>query len=54
VKTSAGEPLISMRPFAVMRCSLGLQKPSIPNIVGRRNKCARMSAYGHVGSATGG
>ena len=54
MKPSAGEPLISTRHFAVMKCSLGLQKPSFPNIVGRRNKRARMSAFGHVGSATGG
>ena len=34
--------------------TLGLQKPSVPNIVGRQNKCAGMSAYGQVGNATGG
>ena len=34
--------------------TLGLQIPSVPNIVGRRNKRAGMSAYGQVGSATGG
>jgi hypothetical protein len=34
--------------------TLGLQKPSVPNIVGRRNKRAGMPAYGQVGSATGG
>jgi len=28
--------------------------PSVPNIVERRNKRAGMSAYGQVGSATGG
>jgi hypothetical protein len=32
----------------------GLQKPSVPNIMGRRNKRAGMPAYGQVGSATGG
>jgi len=32
----------------------GLQTPSVPNIVGRQNKHAGMSAYGQVGSATGG
>ena len=93
METSAAEPLISIRPFAVTKWSawlvskesprlsgslpsytksatisycnacrrlltdsiqktLGLQKPSFPNIVGRRNKRAEMSAYGQVGSAT--
>jgi len=31
-----------------------LQKPSVPNIMGSLNNCAGMSAYGQVGSATGG
>ena len=95
MESSAGEPLISMRPFAVTKWSawlmskespclsgskpsytksatisyrtpcrrlltdsiqkkiLGLQKPSVPNIVGRRNKRAGMPAYGQVESATG-
>jgi hypothetical protein len=34
--------------------TLGLQKPSLPNIMGRRNKRAGMPAYDQVGSATGG
>jgi hypothetical protein len=34
--------------------TLGLQTPSVPNTVGRRNERAGMSAYGQVGSATGG
>ena len=95
METSAGEPLISTRPFAVTKCSTWLvsnespvsqapspvilksatisyrtpcrrvltdstqkntrfTKPSVPNIMGRRNKRAGMSAYGQVGSATGG
>jgi hypothetical protein len=95
VETSAGEPLISRRPFAVTKCSAwlvsnespvsqapspvilksatisyrtpcrrlltdstqktrGLQKPSIPNIMGSQNNRAGMSAYGQAGSATGG
>ena len=89
VETSAGEPLISKRPFAVAKWSAWLvskespflwgsmpsytqiynilphspvvvslqtahKKHSVPNIVGRRNKRAGMSAYGQVGSATGG
>jgi len=33
---------------------LGLQKPSVPNIVRRQNKRVGMSAYGQMGSATGG
>jgi hypothetical protein len=33
---------------------LGLQKPSVPNIVRRPNKRAGMPAHGQVGSATGG
>jgi hypothetical protein len=32
--------------------TLGLQTPSVPNIAGRRNKRAGMSADGQVGSAT--
>jgi hypothetical protein len=32
--------------------NLGLKKPSVPNIMGRRNKRAGMSAYGQMGSAT--
>ena len=90
VETSAGEPLISMRPFAVTKCSawllskeplrlwdskpsytefcysiashppvvvslqystqktLRLQKPSLPNIMGRLNNRAGMSPYGQV------
>ena len=34
--------------------TLRLQKPSVPNIVGRRNRRAGMSAYCQGGSATGG
>jgi len=34
--------------------TLGLQKPSVPNIMERQKKCARMSVYGQTGSATGG
>ena len=34
--------------------TLGLQKPSVPNNVGRQNKRAGISAYGQVGSAVGG
>jgi hypothetical protein len=34
--------------------TLGFNKPSVPNIVGRWNTRAGMSAYGQVGSATGG
>jgi hypothetical protein len=34
--------------------TLRLQTPSVPNIVGRRNKCAKMSEYGQVGSAKNG
>ena len=33
---------------------LGLQTPSVPKIVERRNKRAGMSGYGQVRSATGG
>jgi hypothetical protein len=95
VETTAGEPLISTRPFAGTKWSawlvskesprlsgskhsytknllqyltaplpsspyrqhtktLGLQKPSVSNIMGRRNKRAGMPAYSQVGSATGG
>jgi hypothetical protein len=90
VETSAGEPLISTRPFAVTKCSAWLvsnessrlsgskhsytestavlhptllsspykpaykntrvTKPSVPNIVGRRNNVQECQ----VGSATGG
>ena len=90
METSAGEPLISVRPFAGTKWSaslmskespclsgslssytkagtiscctpcrrlltdstqntLVLQKPSVPNIVGRQNKRAGMSAYGQCG-----
>jgi len=34
--------------------TLGSQKPSVSNIIGRRNKRTGMPAYGQVGSATGG
>ena len=34
--------------------TLGLQKPSIPNIMGSLNNHAGMSAYGQVGSTMGG
>jgi len=34
--------------------TLGLQKRSVPNIMGSLNNRAGMSAYGQVGSATGG
>jgi len=34
--------------------TLALQKPSLSNIMGSLNNFAGMSAYGQVGSATGG
>jgi hypothetical protein len=37
---------------SIQKITLGLQKPSVPNIVGRQNKRAGMSAHGQVGSAT--
>ena len=40
--------------FQAYKKTLRLQKPSIPNIMGRRKKRAGMSAHGQMGSATGG
>ena len=46
--------LLPSSPYRQHTKTLSLQKPSVPNIMGRRNKLAGMSAYGQVGSAKGG
>ena len=37
---------------SIQKVTLGLQKPSVPKIVGRQNTRAGMSAHGQVGIAT--
>jgi hypothetical protein len=37
---------------SIQKIALGLQKPSVPKIVGRQNARAGMSAHSQVGSAT--
>jgi hypothetical protein len=46
--------LLPSSPYRHHIKTQGLQKPSVPNIVGRRNKRAGIPAYGRVGCATGG
>jgi len=40
-------------PYRQYTKTLGLQKPSVPNIMGSLNNRAGMSAYGQMGSAKG-
>ena len=53
METSAGEPVISMRPFAVTKCSAWLVSKESPRLSGSLPSCTKAATRGSVRSTRG-